>query len=478
MAIPLVVSSGSISLMHVVDRMMLTWHSVDALAASTPGGMLYWTLVSFPFGIAVYVNTFVAQYDGAGRRDRVAASVWQGGTVAVAFGLLLMLLAPAADFLTGLFGHEPAVQRLEAEYFAMLAMGSIPALLSAVLSSFFSGRGRTHVLMLVNIVGSVVNFVMNWFLIFGQGPFPEMGIRGAALGTVLAQIATCVLYLGWICIDRESQAYPFRGECRLDWTLIRRMFRYGLPNGVQYLVDVGAYTLLLALIGHIGRIELAATNLAFTLNSLAFIPLFGMGTAVTTLVGRRVGESRPQLAIRTTWLAFACSAIYVGCWGAMYLFAPNVIMVPFALHSDPVEFETIRPIVATLLLFVTAYSFFDAMAVVFGSAIRGAGDTRFSLVFTGIVVWFAMVLPVWWVVRSGWGLYACWVAVCCQICLLGCGFLARFVGGKWLEMRVIENLAVGTNVPAMIEEPGVVAVCSNVSERDVAAESVFVPNET
>jgi MATE family multidrug resistance protein len=474
-AVPLVISSGSISLMHVVDRIMLTWHSVDALAASTPGGMLYWTLLSFPFGVAMYVNTFVAQYDGAGRRERVVASVWQGGLIACVFGLALMFLAPAADAITALFKHAPTVQKLEAEYFAVLALGSIPALLTAVLSSFFSGRGRTVVLMVVNFLTAIVNGVLNWFLIFGYGPFPEMGIRGAAWGTVLAQVATCILYVAWMRFDRESRGYPFREQFRIDLDLIRRMFRYGVPNGVQHVVDVGAYTLLLVLIGQIGRTELAATNLAFNLNSLAFIPLFGMGTAVTALVGRRIGEDRPRLAIRTTWLAFALAAGYVGCWGAMYVVAPDLIMAPFAARSDQAEFEQLRPIVTTLLYFVTAYSFFDAMAVVFGSAIRGAGDTRFSLVYTGIVVWSAMVLPVWLILRSGGGLYACWAAILCQLFILGSGFLLRFLGGKWLEMRVIEQPATGPNVAAAVEEPGLAAVCSNVTDAEIG-DTVLIPN--
>jgi MATE family multidrug resistance protein len=116
-----------------------------------------------------------------------------------------------------------------------------------------------------------------------------------------------------------------------------------------------------------------------------------------------------------------------------------------------VEFEALRPVVVTLLYFVSVYSLFDAMAVVFGSAVRGAGDTRFSLVFTAIVVWLVMVLPVWWIWRQGGGLYACWGAVCAQITVLGIGFWLRFLGGKWLTMRVIEPHVVETDPAASLD---------------------------
>jgi MATE family multidrug resistance protein len=461
-AVPLIISSGSLALMHVVDRVMLTWLSVDAMAASLPGGMLHWTLLSFPFGIAVYTNTFVAQYDGAGRRDRVAASIWQGLLMATLAGILLAVTVPWTQLLVLLFDHAPEVQQLETEYFSILAFGSLPALVSAVLSSFFSGRGRTRVLMIVNIITSLANGVFNYFLIFGVGSWPGLGIAGAAWGTVLAQLLGCVLYVVWMAIDAESRSYPFAGQCGVELDLLRRMVRYGLPNGVQYLVDVAAYMVLTVFIGRIGEQALGATVLAFNLNSMAFIPIFGVGMAVTTLVGRRIGEGRAGLAVRTAWMAMGLAAVYTAVWAAVYLFAPDLILAPYALNSDPAEFEALRPIVITLLYFVVLYSFFDALAVVFGSATRGAGDTRFSLVYTGVVAWACMVLPVWWIWRQvdaaqaappvspgawdwrEWGLYACWGAVCAQIMVLGVGFWLRFVQGRWLTMRVIEPHVVET----------------------------------
>ncbi|MCA9054942.1 MAG: MATE family efflux transporter [Planctomycetaceae bacterium] len=478
-AVPLVISSGSLSLMHVVDRMMLTWYSESALAASTPGGLLHWTLMSFPFGIVTYVNTFISQYDGAGRKERVASSIWQGLWLAVAGGVLLGVAATWAGELTRLFRHAPDIQQQEAQYFSVLALGSLPALTSAALANFFSGRGRTKVLMVVNIVIAIANGIVNWVLIFGAGPFPELGIRGAACGTVCAQLLGCLLYVAWMRIDREARTYPFRQQLRFDTELLQRMLRYGLPNGVQFLVDVGAYLLLLIFIGQIGSRELAATTIAFTLNSLAFIPLFGIGTAVTILVGRRVGEGEPRLAIRTTWLAFGLASAYMGFWACMYLFGQKLILAPFASHSDPEAFAQLRPVVETLLVYIALYSFFDAMAVVFGSAIRGAGDTQFSLIYTGVVLWTAMVLPVWWISRTGGGLYACWTVLIVQLSILGSGFLARFLQGRWLTMKVIEHAGVGANVPAIIEEPGPMAVVSNVGLEDVLAETrTFDPVES
>ncbi|MBX3441846.1 MAG: MATE family efflux transporter [Planctomyces sp.] len=459
-AIPLIVSSGSLSLMHVVDRIFLTWLSVDALAAAMPAGMFHWTALAFPYGVAIYTNTFVAQYHGAGRRDRVAASLWQGIWLALAFGLALMIGAPFLSRLFSVLEHTPEVVRLESEYFAILCLGSAPMLLSATLSTFFSGRGQNSTLMWVNLFSSLVNIGLDYVLIFGFGPFPKMGIRGAALATVIANVAACAAFAYMIRRTNRRERYPFRAEQRLDAGLLRRMLRFGLPNGVQFLVDIGAYLLLVLVIGRLGTVPLAATNLAFNLNSLAFIPMMGLGTAVLTIVGRRIGEGRPEIAARSVWRAHWLSLAYMFAFAVLYVLVPDWLLAPYALSpkdaAAAAEFEQVRPVVTVLLRFVAAYAMFDAMAIVFGNGIRGAGDTRFSLVFTFLTGWFLMVVPSILAVQyaerlPNWGvltmlseqgaspsLWACWWAATLNITVLGVGLLIRFQGGRWRTMRVIE----------------------------------------
>ena len=186
LAVPMILSFGSWSLMHFVDRMYLSWYDRDALAAALPAGILSFTLGTFFLGTAGYVNTFVAQYVGAGRPKRVGASVWQGIHFSVVSGLLLMGLIPAAPWIFDGVGHEPAVQVGEVVYFQVLCIGWIPMLVMPAVSSFFSGRGDTRTVMWVNVLAASTNILLDYCLIFGSLGFPEMGIRGAAWATVLA----------------------------------------------------------------------------------------------------------------------------------------------------------------------------------------------------------------------------------------------------------------------------------------------------
>jgi MATE family multidrug resistance protein len=343
-------------------------------------------------------------------------------------------------------GHAPEVTKLEIEYFSVLCWGSAPMLLTATLSAFFSGRGQNSVVMWVDLAVSILNGVLAYVLIFGKGPIPAMGIRGAALATVIANIAACVAFAYMIHRTNKREKYPFRAQMRLDRELIRRMLRFGLPNGIQLLVDIGAYLLFVLVVGGLGTVELAATNLTFNLNSLAFIPMLGMGTAVLTIVGRRIGEGRPDLAAKSVWRALAVAEGYILIFIAIYIFLPDLLLRPYeawsphASSADHPDFSQVKPVVISLLYFVSAYCFFDAMAIVFGNAIRGAGDTRFSLIFTACTGWFLMVIPSMIASRTmAQPLWACWWATTLNITVLGMGLFLRFLGGKWRSMTVIEH---------------------------------------
>lgn len=473
-AIPLIISSGSVSLMHVVDRIYLTWWSLDALAAALPSGLCFWAAISLPMGIAVYTNTFVAQYAGAGRRGRLVASVWQGAYFAVLAGLLLLVLIPFTPALFRWMGHEPAVQVLEVEYFSVMLYGAAPMILSAVLSSFFSGRGRTRIVMAVNIVVALINIGLDYILIFGvDGVIAPYGVRGAAAATVVAQAASAVIF-AWLVIKacREDH-FPLWENWRFDRELTVRMLWYGLPNGFQFVVDISGFVVFIGLVGHLGKQELTATNLAFNLNSLVFIPMMGLSTAVMTLVGQRIGERRPELAVRTTWMAFLLSGLYMSVWAFLFLAVPDVVIAPFAAFAEIASFDELRPMVIVLLRFVVFYTFFDGMVIVFGASIRGAGDTRFSMWFSFAAAWLLMVAPVYLAFRwEALTLHFAWWAVTSYIVVLGIGFFARFLRGRWKSMSVIEHdddVIEELTVPAMSTTPADAAAAATAAGQTHAS---------
>ena len=437
-AVPLILSSGSVTLMITIDRLFLTWYSEEALAASLPAAAMHWTVMSAFIGMINYGNAFVAQYEGAGRKDRVAASVWQGIFLAIGAGLVFLLVVPLAPFLFAQAGHDPVVQKYETQFLQTLSFGAVPMLLTMAFGCFYSGRGKTRVVMYVDFLLAATNIALDPCLIFGLGPFPRLGIVGAGLATVTAYTVAVIAYIVLSFRHRDSIEYEFWKHVGLDRELLGRLLRYGIPTGLQMAAELSAFTVFLVLIGRLGEGSLAATNLAFNVNMMSFVPMIGLATAVMTLVGKRVGEGRPRLAERTVWLAAGVSGAYMLFFGALFVLFPKIILRPFTGGNASAELVGIEHTVIVLLRFIALYTFFDGMQLVFAFAIRGAGDTRFPFYYTLVSAWSILVLPTWLIVRTGHGgLFACWTACSIYICLLGTVCCLRFVNGKWKTMNVI-----------------------------------------
>jgi MATE family multidrug resistance protein len=437
-AYPLILSQMSITFQGFMDRLFLTWYGAEAVAGVVTGLFTTWPVIALFIGTGQYLTTFVAQYHGAARPWRIGPAVWQGVYFSVLAGLAGAALVPLVDPVFRSAGHPPEVLAAEVTYSSILLLGAFPAVLMATLSSFFAGRGETRVVLLVNIATTLVDTVLNYLWIFGKGGFPRAGVAGAAWSTLIVQALGAAIFLGLILAPRHRREYATLSGFRLEWALLGRLLRFGLPTGLQYSLEVLAFGLFMVIVGRLGTAPLAATSIAFNLNMIVFLPMLGLGVAVSSLVGRYVGADRPELAERSTWSAFWMSLAYFAACGLVYLFAPRVLLAPYAAGADPQSFAEVARLTAVLLRFVTLYSIFDMMNVVFAGGLKGAGDTTYPLVATIVLGWVAMLGPTWLAVESGAGLYAAWGAPTLYVLVLGVLMMRRFAAGRWKHMRVIE----------------------------------------
>jgi MATE family multidrug resistance protein len=185
---------------------------------------------------------------------------------------------------------------------------------------------------------------------------------------------------------------------------------------------------------------MGATTLTVRLNMVAFLPMLGLGQAVCILVGRRLGEDRPELAERSAYTGLKWSFGYMCIVAAIYLLLPGVLVSAFE-PTDPEEqakFAAIAALVPTLLVCVAMYSLADAVNLTFAFALRGAGDTRFVTLVTFVLAWPIMVIPTWLVVANGGNVLWAWVFATAHIFAMSVCFWLRFRHGKWKTMRVIE----------------------------------------
>jgi MATE family multidrug resistance protein len=314
-------------------------------------------------------------------------------------------------------------------------------LVANALSCFYSGQGKTRIVMLVDMVSVVVNIVLDYLWIFGHAGFPAAGIAGAAWATCVAVAVKLAVYLLLLLRARNRRVYG-SWDWAFHWPLCRRLLKFGGPAGLQMLLEVAGFTVFVFLVGSLGVEQLAATNLAFNVSSLAFMPVFGLATAVSILVGQQLGRDAPDLAARGTWIGLALGIWYMAVVSALYVLLPDLFLFGFFSAETATRHGQVRAIAVVLLRYVAAYNLFDAMNMVFMSAIKGAGDTRFIFGASWIM---AVLLAVGtWVAMKflGAGLHGCWTLVTVWICLLGVIYGARFMQGKWRSMRVIDTVRV------------------------------------
>jgi MATE family multidrug resistance protein len=438
LAWPLVLSNSIWMAQIILDRVLLSRFSLASVAAGFSSAMLFWAfLILFQF-TANYATTFVAQYTGAGRPERVGPIVWQAIWFALFAGVAFQLLQPLAGWIVALSGHADELQGLETTYFRCLALSALPTLLSAALTSFFAGRGETRTVLVVNAAGLAVNGGAAAVLIFGLCGLPALGIVGAGLATVLGTSTSAVIALLLMLRRPHRRTHATLSGWRFDFELFRRLMRFGLPNGLFATLDVLGFTVFLQLVGKISPADLAATSIAFTLNLLVYFPMAGIGQSIEILVGQRLGEDRPDLAERTTRHGLRVALLITAAGVLTYVLLPDTLAGLFhGSHNDEL-WEPIRTRVPILLRFVALYSLSDTMNVVFSNALRGAGDTRFVTWAALILSWPVMVLPTWAAVTYDWGLYWAWTFASTYIISLAVIFWLRFRQGKWRSMRVIE----------------------------------------
>lgn len=438
-AAPLLISMVSHVMMQFSDRVFLSWSSPVYLQAAMPAGILAFTLSCWFMELAGYSTTFVAQFHGAGQRQSCARATGQGTIIALATWIpLLLLTIPGIWFLTH-SGHPPPVIEQEIIYFKVLMFGAVTLPLNTAASSFFTGRGDTTTTMYANIVANVANLILDYGLIFGKLGFPEMGIRGAALATVASGlIAPAILYSIFLSRKYRRQFNSHRAF-RLDMPLIGKILRYGAPAATNMLLDISAFTVFVMIVASIGGESLMASNAAFSINHIVFMPLWGFGIAASTMVGKYQGMRKADIAHKATINAWKLGSLYMLLFGITFALFPEFYLSFFTKWGDgAIDAADILPLGRRFLLMMAAWGLFDAANLILSGALKGAGDTKFVMFYSLGMAWGVWV-PGQIIIAKVFkmGILAHWAWLCFYMVILSIGYAVRFMRGKWKDIEMV-----------------------------------------
>jgi MATE family multidrug resistance protein len=299
--------------------------------------------------------------------------------------------------------------------------------------------------MIVNVIGAVVNIPLDYCMINGIGPFPELGIIGAGIATVIASATTTAVLLILIFRKANRERFSTWKARALDRELFGRMMRYGVPSGVQFFLEIFGFTFFIQMLGRLGDLELAASNIVLSIESLSFLPMVGFHIGNATLMGQAIGRRRPEEGAYATTSSVHITMVYMMFLAVIYVLAPEPLLLLFrSVRYTPTEYAEIMTLGIVLLRFVAAFSFFDALNLIFSSAIKGAGDTRFIMWTIAALCLCVMIIPIYVAIEvMGAGIYAAWMIATVYVCALGMAFMLRYRQGKWKRMRVIESQPLG-----------------------------------
>ncbi|MFD1571163.1 MATE family efflux transporter [Halorubrum laminariae] len=408
LSMPIVVTNLFQTAYNLADTFWLGQYSTDALAAISFAFPIVFLLISLGMGISVAGSVLVAQHTGAGDEDRAEYAASQTVTFAVIASVLLGVVGYrfVGDFL-GLLGASADVLPLASSYMEVVSLGLVAMFGFAVFVALMRGYGDTITPMLVMFGSVVLNIVLDPFVIFGWGPFPALGIEGAAIATVFSRALALVVGL----------AVMFRGERGVqinlrdmvpDFTYLRRLVRIGLPASVEGTGRAVSMNLLLFIVALFPDPVVAAYGIGTRVFSVIFLPAIAVARGVETMTGQNIGSEKPDRAERAAALAAKTLFAVLTLAGVVVFLVPEQIVSVF-VGADQADAARVTAVGAQFLRIVAlTFGFIGIMRAYTGS-FRGAGKTltaaAISVLMLGIVRF-----PIAWVAAGAIGETGIWLS--------------------------------------------------------------------
>jgi MATE family multidrug resistance protein len=388
LAWPIIVSQLGQVGMSTADTIMVGPLGAKPLAATGLGSAIHWLVIVPSMGVLVGLLPLVSQAFGARDMRACHRVLVQGLWLAIFLSVPVTLFSLVGEPVSLGLGQDAEVSRLTGGYLAAIAWGILPFCLFMAVRQYLEGMGRVNVPMGITFLGLAVNIPANWVLIYGEGPYPALGVIGSGWATTIvrwAMLLAVILYLASRSDLRVHRHEPLRPVAAMQ----RRILRVGIPVGGQFGLEVGLFSFAAVMMGWLGPLELAAHQVTINIASTTFMVALGVSLAGSIRVGQYIGARRPARMRR------AALATYVLAAGFMALCALLFILVPHDLIGLYTRDPGIIELGVKLLFWAAAFQVFDGAQVAGVSVLRGAADTRSSALIAAIGYW-GIGMPIAW----------------------------------------------------------------------------------
>lgn len=431
LSIPMILEMVMESLFSVIDILFVSRIGVEAVATVGLTESVATLVYAISIGMSMGATAMVARRIGEGNREAAAVTAVQalviGVLVSAVIGLLGMVFARQ---ILEAMGGSAEVVRSGTIYTRILLGSNVVIMLLFLLNGIFRGAGDAALAMRALWLANGLNIILDSLLIFGWGPFPELGLRGAAIATATGR-GIGVVYQLWLLTRGSSTLRLVRRHLQLRWNVIEKLVKVSANGAIQFLISSASWIFLMRIIALFGDEAVAGYVIAIRLIIFTILPSWGLANATATLVGQNLGAGQPERAERSVWRASFLNVLFMLTVSVFYIiWAPSIIRF---FDTTP---EVVSAGIMTLRIICLGYLFF-AFGMVVSQAFNGAGDTRTPM-FINIICFWLIEIPLGYflAVTFDWRLAGvCW-AIAISETLLAIIAIWIFRRGRWKEIAI------------------------------------------
>ena len=452
LATPVILSNISRTMMSFVDVMMVGHLGSKALAATGMGSMVVWTVISFSIGLRTATQTVSSRRLGQKKLNHCGVALRNGALLSLIYALPVSFFGYFfSENISTLLLNDKEVAGLAKDYISFAFIGVWFTSTSFVFQGFYTGVEKTKIHMKVTIVSNILNVYLNAGFIYGSTgvkeffsgtnlsflsyawtafDFPALGVKGAAVATVIASLFMMVFYF-FMLFDKKIKD-PFKVfSAKLNKETLVKQIKLAVPQGAQEVFTMSGYVLLYKIVGIIGIIELAATEIVFTILQTSFMPAAGIGQACATLVGKHMGEKKIKKAEISIHESARLSLLVMGSVGILFIVFPTSIINLFTTEKEVVYFGVVA------LRFAGFLQIIDSIGMTLWFALSGAGNTIYPSVVESLLVWLYFLPGSYYFgVVLGYGFIAPWLFFGSYLLFFAAAMVWKVKQGDWKLIKI------------------------------------------
>ena len=420
--LPIMLGQACVIILAFADNIMIGWHSVDELAASSFVNNVMNLFILTELGFAAGMTPMIGADNGTGNIKGIGITVKNGLVTNGIIGGISIILLTIIYFCLDHFGQAPELMPYIKPYFAIIGISTLFALGFNVLKQFTDGICRPMISMTLLMIGNLLNIFGNWVLIYGKLGFPEMGLTGAGISTLVSRALILLVFVVFIFKSKKMNEYARAiKEALLSRGEMKIVFKMGYPVGIQMALESSTFTFAAVMAGWLGVIQLAAHQVVITISQLFFLMMQGLSFAVSILVSNAFGRkdlgSVREYARKGYFMTLGISATL------------SVLLYCFRYQAAGIFTDSpeVSAMAVSLFFLLFAYQFGDGLQLCFANVLRGIQDVR-PIMYAAFVSYYLIAIPSAYLLgfKAGLGIHGIWMGFPIGLTLAGIFFYARY----------------------------------------------------